>query len=112
MLRLVSVAVPAAVVIRLLTVAATIVLARRAGACRVIAMGGSVLASAVSFNAAIHVLLAGRSLDGVLLRHAASGIALSYSVTPLSAWFLMVSSLIAVPVAVYSVGSFAHSIAP
>jgi hydrogenase-4 component B len=37
---------------------------------------------------------------------------LSYSVTPLSAWFLMVFGLIAVPVAVYSVGYFAHSIAP
>ncbi len=35
---------------------------------------------------------------------------LSYSVTPLSAWFLMVFGLIAVPVAVYSVGYFAHSI--
>src|SRR2546430_3302760 len=37
---------------------------------------------------------------------------LSYSVTPLSAWFLMVFGLIAMPVAVYSVGYFAHSIAP
>src|SRR5205823_2382609 len=31
---------------------------------------------------------------------------------PLSAWFLMVFGLIAMPVAVYSVGYFAHSIAP
>ena len=54
----------------------------------------------------------GRSLDGVLFRHAASGIVLSYSMTPLSAWFLMVFGLIAIPVAVYSVGYFAHSIAP
>ena len=66
----------------------------------------------MTVNAAIHVLVAGRSLDGVLLRHAASGIVLSYSVTPLSAWFLMVFGLIAMPVAVYSVGYFAHSIAP
>jgi hydrogenase-4 component B len=112
MLRLVSVGVPAAVVIRLATVAATLVLARRVRTCRFVALGGSILASAVTVNAAIQVLATGRSLDGVLLRHAASGIALSYSVTPLSAWFLMVFGLIAMPVAVYSVGYFAHAIAP
>ena len=32
--------------------------------------------------------------------------------TPLSAWFLMVFGLIAIPVAVYSVGYFAHAIPP
>ncbi len=112
MLRLVDVAVPAAVVIRVATVAATLLLTRRASACRVIALSGSILASAVTVNAAIHVLIAGRALEGVLLRQAASGIALSYSMTPLSAWFLMVFGLIAIPVAVYSVGYFAHSIRP
>ena len=35
-----------------------------------------------------------------------------YSVTPLSAWFLLVFGLIAIPVTVYSVGYFAHAIAP
>jgi len=112
MLRLVGVGVPAAVVIRLATVAATIVLARRVRTCRFVALGGSILASAVTVTAAIQVLVAGRSLDGVLLRHAPSGLVLSYSVTPLSAWFVMVLGLVAVPVAVYSVGYFAHSIAP
>ena len=112
MLPLVGVGVPAAVVIRLATVAATLVLARRVRICRYVTLGGSILASAVTVIAAIHVLATGRSLDGVLLRHAVSGIVLSYSVTPLSAWFLMVFGVIAVPVAVYSVGYFAHSIAP
>jgi hydrogenase-4 component B len=112
MLRLVGVGVPAAVVIRLATVAATLVLARRVRTCRFVALGGSILASAVTVNAAIQVFVAGRSLGGVLLRHSASGIVLSYSVTPLSAWFLMVFGLIAIPVAVYSVGYFAHAIAP
>ena len=111
-LRLVGVGVQAAIVIRLATIAATLVLAHRVRTCRYVAMGGSILASAVTVSAAIRVLAAGRSLDGVLLRHATSGIVLSYSVTPLSAWFLMVFGLIAVPVAVYSVGYFAHSIAP
>jgi hydrogenase-4 component B len=110
MLWLASVGVPAAVAIRLATVGATIALARRVTTCRFVALGGSILASAVTITAAIHVLAAGRPLDGVLLQHAASGILLSYSVTPLSAWFLMVFGLIAVPVAVYSAGYFAHSI--
>lgn len=112
MLRLVGIGVPAAVVIRLATVIATLMWGRRVSTCRLVAMGGSILASAMTVNAAIHVLVDGRSLDGVLLRHAASGIVLSYSMTPLSAWFLMVFGLIAIPVAVYSVGYFAHSIAP
>jgi hydrogenase-4 component B len=109
---LVGVYVPAAVMIRLATVAATLGLARRVRICRAVAMAGSILASAVTVSAASHVLLAGRALDGVLLQHSASGIVLSYSVTPLSAWFLMVFGLIAMPVGVYSVGYFAHSIAP
>jgi hydrogenase-4 component B len=108
----VAVGVPVAVVIRLSTVAVTMVLARRVGACRTIAMGGSILASAVTVTTAVHVLATGQALDGALLRHAASDITLSYSVTPLSAWFLMVFGLIAVPVAMYSVAYFAHSIAP
>ena len=112
MLWFVGVGVPVAVTIRLATVAATIVLARRVSLCRTVAMGGSICASAVTVSTAIHVLATGHSLDGVLLRHAASGITLSYSVTPLSAWFLMVFGLVAIPVAVYSVGYFAHSIAP
>jgi hydrogenase-4 component B len=112
MLRLVSVSVSVAVVIRVVTVAATLVMTRRASTCRVVALGGSMLASAVTVYAAIHVLIVGAALDGVLFRQAASGIVLSYSITPLSAWFLMVFGLIAIPVAVYSVGYFAHSIPP
>ncbi len=109
---LVGVGVPAAAVIRLATVALTLGLARRVRTCRIVSLGGAILASAVTVCAAIHVLIAGRSLDGVLLRHVTSGFVMTYSVTPLSAWFLMVFGLIAVPVAVYSVGYFAHAIPP
>jgi hypothetical protein len=49
----------------------------------------------VTVTIALFAIASGRSLDGVVLRHAASGIALGYSVTPLSAWFLMVLGLIA-----------------
>jgi len=111
-LELVSTGVPASLVVRLATVVATILLARRASACRLAAMGGAILASAVSADAAIRILLTGRSLDGVLFRHVPSGLVLSYSMTPLSAWFLTVFALIAIPVAVYSVGYFAHSVPP
>ncbi|MBK5256192.1 MAG: hydrogenase 4 subunit B [Vicinamibacteria bacterium] len=104
--------VPFAFAIRLLTVAATLALARRVTACRYAALGGSIIASAVTVTVATRVLLGGPPLEGFLFRHGASGIVMSYSVTPLSAWFLMVFGLIAVPVAVYSIAYFAHSIAP
>jgi hydrogenase-4 component B len=80
--------------------------------CRAVALGGSILASLVTLSVAIEVLCAGRSVDGVLLRHAASGLVLGYAVTPLSAWFLMVLGIIAIPVAIYSAGYFAHAIQP
>ena len=60
----------------------------------------------------MRVIASGRPVDGVLLRHSASGIVLGYSVTPLSAWFLMVLGLVAVPVAIYSAGYFAHAVPP
>lgn len=107
---LVGAAIPAAIVIRLATAGAALALARQAGRCRAVALGGSILASALTFAAAIQVLLGGTSLEGGLLRHQASGLVLSYAITPLSAWFLMVFGLVAIPVAVYSVGYFAHSI--
>jgi hydrogenase-4 component B len=102
---------PAALVIRLATAAAALALGRRAGACRAVALGGSILASAATMTVAVIVIVSGRAIDGVLVRHAASGIVLSYSITPLSAWFLMVLGLVAIPVALYSVGYFAHAVA-
>jgi hydrogenase-4 component B len=112
MLRLVEVGLPAALIIRLTTIAASVAFARRVGWCRRVALGGSLVASAVTVGVALHVLASGTPVDGVLFRHVASGIVFGYSVTPLSAWFLLVLGLIAVPVAVYSVGYFAHAVAP
>lgn len=109
---LMDVGVPAVVAIRLLAAAVPLVLLRRVTLSRYVALGGSALASTLTFAVAVQVLIGGSSWDGFLFRHSASGIVMSYSVTPLSAWFLMVFSLIAVPVAVYSTGYFAHSIAP
>ncbi len=101
---------PAALGVRLVTVAATLALARRTGACRLVALSGSILASAMTVAVAVQVVASGRSINGVLARHAASGIVLGYCVTPLSAWFLLVLGLIAVPVTFYSVGYFAHAV--
>jgi hydrogenase-4 component B len=102
----------AALVVRLVAVAATAAGARYPRACRAIAFGGSIAASIVTLAIAARVLGSGHPAEGVLVRHAASGIILGYAATPLSAWFLFVLGLIAVPVAVYSLGYFAHAVPP
>ena len=106
----IPVALPAALIVRVVAVSVTLALSRRPAACRAAALGGSILASAVTLVLAVQVVASGRAVDGVLLRHAASGMTLGYSVTPLSAWFVLVLSLIGVPVAAYSVGYFAHAV--
>jgi hydrogenase-4 component B len=101
---------PAALVLRGVTAAATLALFRRPRASLLAAMGGSILASLLTGLVAFPVVASGRAADGILIRHHASGIVFGYAVTPLSAWFLLVAGLIAVPVAWYSVGYFAHAI--
>jgi hydrogenase-4 component B len=110
-LGLVDIGVPAAVVIRLVTVAATLLVGRRRRA-GFLALAGSIAASAATTAAGIHVLAGGPAVDGVLLRHAASGVVLTYGVAPLSAWFLAVFGVIAIPITVYSAGYLPHAIAP
>jgi hydrogenase-4 component B len=107
---LVSVALPAAILVRLLAAAATLAFARRPSACRVVALAGSMLASVLTLTTAVKVVASGRPVEGVLFRHLASGIVFDYAVTPLSAWFLMVLGIVALPVALYSVAYFSHSI--
>ena len=104
--------IAAALVVRLIVMAITLLLGRRIVACRWAALGGSIVASTMTVAVAVKVLISGISIDGVLLHHVPSGITLGYSVTPLSAWFLMVLGLIAIPVAVYSGGYFAHAVPP
>jgi hydrogenase-4 component B len=108
---LVALGVPLALVIRLTSLVATVMLARHARACRWAALGASMVASVITAGVAVHVIASGSAIDGTLFRHAASETVLGYSVTPLSAWFLMVLGLIAVPVALYSAGYFAHAVA-
>jgi hydrogenase-4 component B len=94
----------------MITIAATLAAARHRAVSRWAALGGSIAASAATLSAAVSVLSSGRSIDGVLLRHAASGMVFGYSVGPLSAWFLMVLGVVAIPVALYSIAYFAHSV--
>ena len=102
----------AVLVVRLFTVLATVAAGRHARACRWIAFGGSIAASVMTLSIAGRVLASGEAVEGVLFRHAASGLVLGYAAAPLSAWFLLVLGLVAVPVAVYSIGYFAHAVAP
>jgi len=109
---LIELGVPLALLVRLTSVAATFMLARHARACRWAALGASIAASAMTTAVAVQVIATGDAIAGTLFRHDASGILLAYSVTPLSAWFLMVLGVIAVPVAFYSADYFAHAVAP
>jgi hydrogenase-4 component B len=102
---------PAAVLVRLLTVAATMTLARRPAPCRWVALGGSMAASVLTLTMAAEVIVSGQEVEGVLFHHAASGIVFDYAVTPLSAWFLMVLGVVALPIALYSAAYFAHAVA-
>lgn len=102
----------AALAVRLIVIVITLLFGRRVAACRWAAMAGSIVASTMTLAVAVDVLGSGVSIDGVLLHHLPSGITLGYSVTPLSAWFLMVLGLIAIPVALYSGGYFAHAVPP
>lgn len=102
--------IPTALAIRAVSLVATLAAARRLRLCRWVAMGGSIFASLITLNVALHVVASGQSIDGVLVQHAASGIVFDYAVTPLSAWFLMVLGLIAAPVAFYSTAYFAHAV--
>jgi len=110
MTGLLAVAVPAALSIRLLAALAAALLARRPRICRWVALGGSVSASLLTAAAALTVITSRAPIEGLLFRHDASGMVFSYAITPLSAWFLVVLGLIAVPVAVYSVEYLAHAI--
>ena len=112
LLDFLAVGIPVALVIRLITVAATLAVAGWERRCRLVALAGSIAASVITLAVAAHVIGSGVAHAGVLARHTASGIVLGYTVTPLAAWFLLVLGLVAIPVAVYSVGYFRHAIPP
>jgi hydrogenase-4 component B len=99
---------PIALAFRLGVIALTVALSGRDRASRLVAFIGSAMASVGTGVLASQVLSSGAGVEGVLLRHHASGLSLGYEVDGLSAWFLMVLAVLAVPVAVYSLGYVAH----
>ena len=101
---------PAALAVRLGSVGLALALARRPGASRWAALGGSCLASLLTGALAWSVLETGRSASGRLLSHTASGFVLGYSIDGLSAWFLLVLALLGVPIAVYGLGYRGHGV--
>lgn len=103
-------AIPAALAVHVITIVATLALARRARWCRWIAFGGSAAASALTLAAAADVLGGGMPAAGVLFAHQASGLTVDFVVTPLSAWFLLVTATLGIPIAIYSVGYLAHAV--
>jgi hypothetical protein len=69
--ELVAVGVPLALVIRLTSVVATLMLARHARVCRWVAIGGSIAASVVTAGIAVRVIGSASAIDGTLAHHAA-----------------------------------------
>ena len=102
--------IPLAFAVRLAAVALTLAFAGRPRACRRWAFTGSIAASLLTGTAAVSVISTGTSLEGVLLRHDASGLTFGYMVSPLSAWFLVVLALLAAPAALYSVAYLSHAV--
>ena len=99
---------PAALALRLGSIAMALAFARRPRASRWSALAGSFLASLVTGALAVHVLATGQAIHGELLRHQASGFSLGFAVDRLSAWFLLVLALLAAAIAVYSVAYLGH----
>ena len=99
---------PVALAIRLLAAAGAVLAARHGEAARRIAFLGSAVASLLTGLVAVAVLAGGTPVQRFQLLHGVSGFELTYAVDALSAWFLLVLSVVAVPLAVYSLGYVRH----
>jgi hydrogenase-4 component B len=99
-----AIGLPTALALRLAIVVATLLLWRRTHAARHVAFLGSAGASLVTGLLAAGVLASGASVDGAGFLHDPSGFRLSYAVDGLSAWFLLVLSLLGIPIALFSIG--------
>jgi hydrogenase-4 component B len=100
--------VSAVVAVRVAVVVVALLLRRRRELVRRVTFGGAALASAISGLTAAAVLRAGGASRGVFFVHHASGFSLDYAIDPLSAWFLIVLSTLAVPISIFSIGYARH----
>ena len=96
-----------AIAIRLAAVAAAALLRRRPAAARRVAFIASAVASVLTGLAASRVLLGGAPVHAVLLVHHASNLAFTATIDGLGAWFLLVLSMLAAPIAIFSLGYIA-----
>ncbi|MEO8501185.1 MAG: proton-conducting transporter membrane subunit [Vicinamibacteria bacterium] len=97
-------ALPEALALRIGIGVLTVLMARRLDAARAAAFLGSAVASLISGLAAVEFLRTGVPIRGMLFVHQASGFSLGYSIDGLSAWFLLVLSIVAIPIALFSIG--------
>ncbi len=100
--------VGAVVAVRVAVVVLALLLRRRRELVRRVAFGGAALASAIAGLTAAAALRAGGASRGVFFVHHASGLSLDYAIDRLSAWFLLVLAVLAVPIAVFSIGYPRH----
>jgi hydrogenase-4 component B len=103
-----AIGLPLALALRIAVGALTLLSARRPRAARWVAFVGSAVASLATGLLAASVLVAATPIEGTLFLHRASGLALTYALDGLSAWFLLVLSALAVPIAIFSIGYFGH----
>jgi hydrogenase-4 component B len=101
--------IPAAAFLRLGIIAVILVVRRQHELVRRVAFSGSAIASAITGLTAATVLRTGTPVHGLLFVHGGSGFSLSYSVDLLSAWFLGVLAVLAVPIALFSIGYARHA---
>ena len=102
-----TLALPAALLLRAAIVLVTVLVAKRHDLARRVSFLGSAAASAVTALGAGWVLLTGSPAGGTLFVQRASGWSMGFRIDALSAWFLLVLSVLAIPIAVYSIGYFA-----
>ena len=101
--------VGAVVAVRVAVIVAALLLRRRRELVRRVAFGGAALASVIAgLTAAAALRSSVAPSRGVFFVHHASGFSLDYSIDPLSAWFLIVLSALAVPIAIFSIGYARH----
>ncbi|HJS73975.1 MAG TPA: proton-conducting transporter membrane subunit, partial [Vicinamibacteria bacterium] len=100
---------PEALALRFSIVAVTLLLSRRSRLAPALGFLGSAAASLVTGLLAGGALFAGAPVEGDLFVHRASGLQLSYAIDGLSAWFLLVLAVLAVPIAIYSIGYAGHA---
>ena len=100
----------AALIVHAVAIALAVAFVRRPAACRIATFGGAAFASALIVAAAVQALYSGGVDHRVLATHAATGFGFSLTIDGLSAWFLLIQGVVALPVAIYSIPYMRHAV--